>query len=91
MITNAEDGRRVREGFLEEVALRLSVQGQDEACGHGGKGSPSGGHHRSKGTEAGKCRAGVEPGASVSRVHTGKAVGDEMGRESWGQISENEL
>lgn len=54
-----EMGRRIREVFLEEVVLGVSVEGQDVACGHGGKGLPGRRHCGSRGTGAGKHTAGT--------------------------------
>lgn len=78
-----EGRRRIREGFLEGVALGLSVEEQDEARGHGEEGSPSRGHCRS--------RVGAGPRASVSSLHMGKAVGNEMGEVGWRQVTGKEL
>lgn len=72
--------------FLEGVVWGLSVEGQDVAWGHGGKGLPGRRHCGSGGTGAGK-----HTWAPASGLHARRAGGDGMGRVSWEQMIEKEL
>lgn len=73
------------------MALGLSVEGQDEACGHGREGLAQQRILQKHRYFAGKHRVGAWPRASVSRLHMGKAVGDEVGGVDWRRMIEKEL
>lgn len=61
------------------MASGLSVEGQDEACGQGREGVAEQRILQKHRHFAGKHRVGAWPRASVSRLHMGKAGGDEVG------------